>query len=95
MITILVQVQTKPSEHERFMAAARTLRDATVQEEGNVEYALWSPDGGGSQVLVLERWRDKAALDAHHEVAHMAQFRAAVKGAVAAPPTSDRWESEG
>jgi quinol monooxygenase YgiN len=88
VITHTVHIVTKPSEHDRFVTAAKALRDASVLEAGNIEYSLWAPIEGGSEVVVLERWRDQAAVEAHHGAEHMATFRAAVKGAVAAPPTS-------
>jgi quinol monooxygenase YgiN len=90
VITHTVHVITKPSEHDRFVAAARDLRDASVREEGNIEYSLWAPLEGGSEVLVVERWRDQAAVEAHQAAGHMAAFLAAVKGAVAVAPTSTR-----
>jgi quinol monooxygenase YgiN len=88
VITHTVHIVTKPSEHDRFVAAAKALRDASVHEEGNIEYTLWAPIDGGHEVVVLERWRDRAAVEAHHSAEHMATFRAAVKGAVAASPTA-------
>jgi quinol monooxygenase YgiN len=88
VITHTVHIVTKPSEHDRFVAAAKALRDASVKEDGNVEYSLWAPIDGGSEVVVLERWRDQAAVESHHAAEHMATFRAAVKGAVAKAPTS-------
>jgi quinol monooxygenase YgiN len=94
VITHTVHIITKPAEHERFVSAARVLRDASVQEDGNIEYTLWSPLDGGSQVLVVERWRDEAAVAAHHSGTPMAAFQAAVKGAVAAPPRSTRAEDD-
>ena len=94
MITHTVHVITKPSEHERFVTAARALRDASVQEDGNVEYSLWAPLDGGNEVLVVERWRDQAAVESHHNAGHMGTFRSAVKGAVAAPPRSTRAEDD-
>lgn len=94
MITHLVHITTRPSEHDRFVAAAKALRDASVQEEGNIEYTLWAPLDGGSEVVVVERWRDQAAVEAHHDAEHMGTFRAAVKGAVAAPPRSTRAEDD-
>jgi quinol monooxygenase YgiN len=94
LITHLVHVTTKPSEHERFVAAARALRDASVQEDGNVEYSLWAPLEGGNEVLVVERWRDEAAVDTHHNAEHMSTFRGAVKGAVALPPRTTRAEDD-
>jgi quinol monooxygenase YgiN len=92
LITHTVHVITKPSEHERFVAAVRALRDASVHEDGNIEYSLWTPLDGGSEVLVVERWRDQAAVESHHDAEHMSTFRGAVKGAVAAPPRSTKAE---
>jgi quinol monooxygenase YgiN len=94
VITHTVHVITKPSEHERFVAAARALRDASVKEDGNIEYSLWAPLEGGPEVLVVERWHDQAAVEAHRASTHMAAFRAAVKGAVAVAPTSTRASDE-
>jgi quinol monooxygenase YgiN len=94
LITHLVHVITKPSEHERFVAAAKALRDASVKEDGNVEYSLWAPLDGGHEVVVVERWRDQTAVEAHHNAEHMSTFRRAVKGAVAAPPRSTRAEDD-
>lgn len=93
MITYTVRVVTRPTEHDRFVAAAQVLRDATVQEEGNLEYSLWTSADGASEVLVVERWTDQAAIDAHGQSPHLAEFRTAVKGAVAEPPVSTRSEA--
>jgi quinol monooxygenase YgiN len=92
VITCTVHIVTKPTEHDRFVTAVTALRDATVLEDGNLEYSLWSPMDGSSEVLVLERWKDQPAIDLHSASEHMATFRAAVKGAVAAAPVSTRSE---
>jgi quinol monooxygenase YgiN len=61
MITCTVRIVTKPTEHERFVAATKALREATIEEEGNLEYSLWVPLDGSNEVLVFERWADQAA----------------------------------
>ena len=90
MITCIVSIVTKPSEHERFVTATRALREATIEEDGNLEYSIWVPLDGSSEVLVFERWADQAAIDVHGKSRHLADFRAAVKGAVAAAPITTR-----
>jgi quinol monooxygenase YgiN len=42
----------------------------------------------------VERWRDQAAVESHHNAEHMSTFRGAVKGAVAAPPRSTKAEDD-
>jgi quinol monooxygenase YgiN len=93
MITCTVRIVTKPTEHERFVAATKALREATIEEEGNLEYSLWVPLDGSNEVLVFERWADQAAIDVHSDSSHLADFRAAVKGAVAATPVTTRSET--
>ena len=35
-------------------------------EEGNLRYEYFLPMAGGETVLLIDSWRDQAALDAHH-----------------------------
>ncbi len=50
----------------------RALRDdlvagipRTLKEDGCIEYAFALEDADAGTILVIERWRDQAALDAH------------------------------
>ena len=40
--------------------------DAVRAEEGNEQYAYFFPMEDEETVLLIDRWRDQAALDAHH-----------------------------
>lgn len=65
MIIIAGQLKTDPSLVEDLAGALRANIPATLQEDGCLSYhfALDSREDG--TVLVYERWRDQAALDAH------------------------------
>ncbi len=41
--------------------------DKIRAEEGNLRYAYFFPAGDPETVLLIDEWRDQAALDAHHK----------------------------
>ena len=45
-------------------------------EEGNEKYACYFPAEDPETVLLIDRWRDQAALDIHHKTPMMAQIAA-------------------
>ena len=50
------------------------LVEAIRAEEGNEKYAYYFPAEDPDTVLLIDRWRDQAALDAHHKTPMMAQI---------------------
>lgn len=44
------------------------------QEEGNERYEYFFPMDDEETVLLIDRWRDQAALDAHHKSEMMAEI---------------------
>lgn len=46
------------------------------REEGNEKYAYFFPAEDPQTVLLIDRWRDQAALDAHHKTPMMEQIAA-------------------
>ncbi len=52
------------------------LVEAIRAEEGNEKYAYYFPAEDPETVLLIDRWRDQAALDIHHKTPMMAQIAA-------------------
>jgi len=48
--------------------------DAIRCEDGNEQYAYFYPADDPETVLLIDRWRDQAALDAHHASPAMAKI---------------------
>ena len=48
--------------------------DAVRAEEGNLRYEYFFPMEDPETVLLIDRWRDQAALDFHHKSPMMAQI---------------------
>ncbi len=52
----------------------RGIVDAVRAEEGNERYEYFFPMEDPETVLLIDRWRDQAALDAHHKSEMMGQI---------------------
>ena len=55
---------------------ARGVVDAIRAEEGNLCYAYFFPMEDPETVLLIDQWRDQAAIDAHHASPMMGQIAA-------------------
>lgn len=68
MITIHIYYTGRDGSARRF--AEEMLRSGTVAairaEEGNLGYDYFLPMEDAETVLLIDRWRDQAAIDAHH-----------------------------
>ena len=53
---------------------ASGLVDAIRAKEGNEKYAYFFPADDPETVLLIDRWRDQAALDVHHKTSMMTQI---------------------
>lgn len=52
------------------------LVDAVRAEEGNERYEYFFPMDDPQTVLLIDRWRDQAALDVHHKTEMMQKIAA-------------------
>ncbi len=50
--------------------------DAIRAEDGNLRYAYFFPMDDPETVLLIDQWRDQAAIDLHHASPMMAQIAA-------------------
>lgn len=68
-------------EHGNAKKFAREMVDQGVvarirAEDGNLRYEYFCPMDDGETVLLIDQWRDQAAIDAHHASPMMAQIAA-------------------
>ena len=55
---------------------ASGIADAIRAEDGNLRYQYFQPLDDPETVLLIDSWRDQAAIDAHHASPMMAQLAA-------------------
>ena len=92
MIHVIAIITAKPGQREKILEAFRANIPAVRSEDGCIEYgpAVDAEGLGGFQTkfgadtfVVVEKWRDAAALKAHAAAPHMAAYAAKVKELIA------------
>jgi quinol monooxygenase YgiN len=92
MIHVIALLTTKPGMREKVLEAFRANVPAVRAEDGCIEYGpAIDAEGLGSfqakvgpdTFVVIEKWRDVAALKAHAAAPHMAAYAAKVKDMLA------------
>jgi quinol monooxygenase YgiN len=78
MIIVMGTIKLAPGDIDRLHSAMATQMAATQAEDGCIQYVFSRDVTDPDALLVSERWRDQAALDAHMKTPHMAVFNAAI-----------------
>ena len=93
MIHVIATIELNPGTRDAFLAEFHRLVPLVHAEDGCIEYgpAVDVASGAAAQppvradvVVVVEKWADLAALDAHSKAPHMAAYRPRVKDFVKA-----------
>ncbi len=88
MIHVLATIEIQPGQRDAFLREFHTLMPLVHAEHGCLEYgpavdvATSIPVQarlGDDIVVIIEKWSDVAALEAHLKAAHMADYRVKVK----------------
>ncbi len=77
-ITVNIYYTGKDDDAKKFAEemVSSGLVDAVRAEEGNERYAYFFPMDDPQTVLLIDRWRDQAALDIHHKTEMMQKIAA-------------------
>ena len=77
-ITVNIYYTGKDDNAKKFAEemVSAGLVDAVRAEEGNERYAYFFPMDDPQTVLLIDRWRDQAALDIHHKTEMMQKIAA-------------------
>lgn len=76
MIVVIGSFRIPPSMVDVIRPAMETMMIGSRAEEGCIEYSYALDVFDPGLVRVLEKWRDKAALEAHLRTVHIAEWRA-------------------
>lgn len=88
MLHVIATVTLASGQRDAWLVAFNQVRPAVLAEDGCDAYeaTIEQPGVLGAQsplppdtVVIVERWRDAAALQAHSTAPHMTEYRAAVK----------------
>ena len=76
MLIIAGEIRIDPNARDRAVAAVQEMMAATRQEEGCVTYVFSADLDDPDLFRLFEEWESAAALEAHFEAPHMAEFQA-------------------
>jgi quinol monooxygenase YgiN len=91
MIHVIATIQVKPGKRDAFLAEFHRLVPLVQAEAGCIEYGptIDVVSGNPAQellrenvVVIIEKWENLAALKAHSQAPHMADYRVRVKDLV-------------
>lgn len=85
----VVDVVTAEGKAQEVIAAVEVCVAKTHEEQGCISYALHRDNADPNHLILVERWRSQADLDAHLQSAHVADLFtvAGTPGLLAAPPS--------
>lgn len=69
-IVTIAHWQANPQSLSRVLELLAVLRERSLAEPGCVGYEVFSHVGNAESLLLLERYRDQAALDSHRQSSH-------------------------
>lgn len=91
MIHVVATIELQPGTRPAFLAEFRQVVPAVRAEDGCLEYGAAvdlptkltaQPPAREDAVVVVEKWRDVPALEAHLAAAHMSAYRERVRAYV-------------
>ena len=74
MISLIAKLPIKEGKLEEAIAAFKELMVQVAKEEGTLSYTLNRNRSDPNTLVVMERYKDKAALDAHSSSPHFKAF---------------------
>ena len=71
---ITAKVFIKPGFEDQFIEAAKWIIENTLKEEGCLEYIMYQDPYIKTNFFFFERYRDRAAIDAHFSAPYFKEF---------------------
>jgi quinol monooxygenase YgiN len=71
---ILAKIRAKAGSEEAFLAESKKVVAGSRAEAGNVSYTLYRGTESQQEFIMVEQWKDQAAIDAHNASAHFQAF---------------------
>jgi quinol monooxygenase YgiN len=84
--SMIVRFKVKPDQVEAVLAAATKAVPASRAEKGCIAYDVQQSLDESTEFLVLETWRDAAALRFHSGTDHFSDFIKVIRAAAEGPP---------
>ena len=87
MIIVIAKAQLRADARAALLAAVPAQLAQTRAEAGCIEYGAYQSLEDPQAIVFVERWRDRAAVDAHMGTPYTQAFLDLAAGSVLAPPS--------
>lgn len=84
--TVVVKLQVKPDAADKLITACKPAIEATRKEAGNLRYELNRDSEDPNTFVMLEQWKNWAAMEAHLKQGYTTAVLKAAGDLAAAPP---------
>ena len=74
-LMIVVEFEVKPEHRGAFVELMKGHAQRSRAEDGCLQFDVLLPEEDQNRVLLVEAWRDQAALDVHMKLPAMARLR--------------------
>jgi len=74
MLTVVAKLPVKEGKMDEAVAAFKALMSKVASEEGTVLYSLNQDKANPNMLVVVEQYKDKAALDFHSSTPYFKEF---------------------
>jgi len=91
LLIVHVDIAVKPEEVPEFLAATEVNAAASRAEPGILRFDVLSDRDDPAHVVLVEIYRDQAAVDAHKQTAHYAEWNDKVAFMMARPRQRARY----
>lgn len=95
MVVLHAFIKVDPNYREQYLEHAKEVMKHSKAEEGNNSYHLYEDTLEANSFVMVEEWKDLAALDFHVKTSHYVDFKNATKNMLAADVRLERYEVKG
>lgn len=86
MVAVVAKIRVQEGKMEEALKSMRAFLPHVAQEEGTLLYTVNRDPSDPNLMVVIERYRDQAAFQAHASSPQMAEFFGKAQSFLAAPP---------
>lgn len=74
MVVLVAKIKLKPEAYDTFIALAEGMLAPSQAEQGCISYEYFISQSDRTEVVFVEEWADRAALDDHFQTPHFVHF---------------------
>lgn len=86
MLSVIAKLPVQPEKKQEALDAVKALMSKVSQEEGTLFYSVNVNEKDPNTLVIIERYRDRDALDAHGSTPHFKEFMSQAANFAAGKP---------